>query len=77
MEASGPEASAMHQRKEYYQDSKKYQRASGGGRKREFEPQIKQLKDWLYRERSAGHSISKEDVVKEMESLITSELSNA
>ena len=50
--------------------SKKYQRASGGGRKREFEPQIKQLKDWLYRERSAGHSISKEDVIKEMESLI-------
>ena len=50
--------------------SKKYQRASGGGRKREFEPQIKQLKDWLYRERSAGHSISKEDAIKEMESLI-------
>ncbi len=50
--------------------SKKYQRASGGGRKREFEHQIKQLKDWLYRERSAGHSIPKEDVTKEMESLI-------
>ena len=48
----------------------KHQRASGGGRKREFQPQINQLKDWLNRERSAGHSISKEDVIKEMESLI-------
>ena len=48
----------------------KHQRASGGGRKREFQPQINELKDWLERERSAGHSISKEDVIKEMESLI-------
>ena len=48
----------------------KHQRASGGGRKREFQPQINQLKDWLNRERSAGHSISKEGVIKEMESLI-------
>ena len=48
----------------------KHQRASGGGRKREFQPQINQLKDWLERERSAGHSISKEDVIQEMESLI-------
>lgn len=48
----------------------KHQRASGGGRKREFQPQINQLKDWLHREGSAGHSISREDVIKEMESLI-------
>ena len=48
--------------------SKKYQRASGGGRKREVQPQINQLKDWLDRERSSGHSISKGDVIKEMES---------
>ncbi len=48
----------------------KHQRASGGGRKREFQPQINQLKGSLLRERSAGHSISKEDVIKEMESLI-------
>jgi len=50
-------------------DSKR-QRASGGGRKREFQPQINQLKDWLHRERSAGPSIPREDVTKEMESLI-------
>ena len=45
----------------------KYHRASGGGRKREFQHQINQLKYWLHRERSAGHSISREDVTKEME----------
>ena len=31
-------------------DSKR-QRASGGGRKREFQPRINELKDWLHRER--------------------------
>ena len=56
--------------KKIRKNASKYQRASGGGRKREFQPQINQLKDWLDRERSAGHSISKEDVIKEMESLI-------
>ena len=59
-----------HKGKRIRKKDSKHQRASGGGRKREFQPQINQLKDWLYRERSAGHSISREDVIKEMESLI-------
>ena len=37
--------------------SKKYQRASGGGRKREFEPQIKQLKDWLIIHREISRTL--------------------
>ena len=31
--------------------ARKHQRASGGGRKREFQPQINQPKDWLESEK--------------------------
>ncbi len=34
----------------------KHQRASGGGRKRELQPQINQLKDWLEREREVSRA---------------------
>ena len=40
-------------------------RAPGGGRKREFDQQIKDLKHWIEMERSNGHFISKRELLLE------------
>ena len=40
-------------------------RASGAGRKREFDQQVKDLKHWLQMERSHGHCVSKRELLLE------------
>lgn len=51
-------------------------RRSGGGRKRGHQDVVLQLKDWIESERSAGHTLTKQDLLDEWISLLRQKAQN-
>ena len=49
---------------------KRFARAAGGGRKREFSREISQLGEWLKKERGCSHNVSKNELLKEFFALL-------
>ena len=49
---------------------KRFARAAGGGRKREFSKEISQLGEWLKKERSCSRNVSKNELLKEFFALL-------
>ena len=45
---------------------KRFARAAGAGRKRELSREISQLGEWLKKERSCSHNVSKNELLKEL-----------